>query len=173
LTIERFTQSGTDDCGADILCATQDRSALLCWLLPLKEIAGADLLERRPDVANAERSTASASAQIGVAKAAYYPQFSLTGFAGYESSNPASLLNWQNSIASLMGSAVAPLFTGGRLHANLDQAEATYRQSVLQYEKSVLVAYADVEDQLAAIHYLARQSLAEGGLNRSLQHHLI
>jgi multidrug efflux system outer membrane protein len=121
----------------------------------------ADLLERRPDVASVERSAASASAQIGVAKAAYYPQFSLTGFAGYESSNPASLLNWQNSIASLMGSAVAPIFTGGRLRANVDQAQAGYRQSVLQYEKTVLVAYGDVEDQLTAIHYLARQSQAE------------
>jgi outer membrane protein, multidrug efflux system len=120
-----------------------------------------DLLERRPDVASAERTAASASAQIGVAKAAYYPQFSLTSFAGYESSNPASLLNWQNSIASLMGSAVAPIFTGGRLRANVDQAQAVYRQSVLQYEKSVLVAYGDVEDQLAAIHYLDRQSQAE------------
>jgi multidrug efflux system outer membrane protein len=120
-----------------------------------------DLLERRPDVASAERSAAAAIAQIGVAKAAYYPQFSLTGFAGYESSNPASLLNWQNTIASLMGSAVAPIFTGGRLRANLDQAKAMYRQSVLQYEKTVLVAYGDVEDQLAAIHYLARQSRAQ------------
>jgi multidrug efflux system outer membrane protein len=60
-----------------------------------------------------------------------------------------------------MGSAVAPIFTGGRLRANVDQAQATYRQSVLQYEKTVLVAYGDVEDQLAAIHYLARQSQAE------------
>jgi outer membrane protein, multidrug efflux system len=120
-----------------------------------------DLLERRPDVASAERSAAAASAQIGVAKAAYYPQLSLTGFAGYESSNPASLVNWQNTIASLMGSVTAPIFTGGRLRANLDQAKAMYRQSVLQYEKTVLVAYGDVEDQLAAIHYLARQSTAE------------
>lgn len=120
-----------------------------------------DLLGRRPDVASAERSAASASAQIGVAKAAYYPQFSLTGFAGYESTNPTSLLNWQNTIASLMGSAVAPIFTGGRLRANVDQAQSAYRQTVLQYEKSVLVAYGDVEDQLAAIHYLARQSQAE------------
>jgi multidrug efflux system outer membrane protein len=120
-----------------------------------------DLLERRPDVASAERSAASASAQIGVAKAAYYPQFSLTGLAGYESTNPTSLVNWQNTIASLMTSAVAPLFTGGRLRANVDQAQAAYRGAVLQYEKSVLVAYGDVEDQLAAIHYLARQSQAE------------
>lgn len=121
----------------------------------------ADLLTRRPDVDAAERSAASASAQIGVAKAAYYPQFQLTGFAGYESMSPTSLLNWQNTIASLMGSVTAPIFTGGRLRANVDQAQAAYRQSVLQYEKSVLVAYGDVEDQLASIHYLARQSQAE------------
>jgi outer membrane protein, multidrug efflux system len=120
-----------------------------------------DLLSRRPDVAAAERSAAAASAQIGVAKAAYYPQFNLTGYAGYESTNPSTLVNWQNSIASLMGSITAPIFEGGRLRANLDHAKAAYRQAVLQYEKTVLVAYGDVEDQLAAIHYLARQSQAE------------
>jgi outer membrane protein, multidrug efflux system len=121
----------------------------------------ADLLSRRPDVAVAERSAAAASAQIGVAQAAYYPQFNLTGFAGYESTNPSNLVNWQNGIASLLGSITAPIFEGGRLRANLDQAKAMYRQSVLQYEKTVLVAYGDVEDQLAAIHYLARESEAE------------
>ena len=121
----------------------------------------ADILGRRPDIASAERSAAAASAQIGVAKAAYLPQFSLTGLAGYESTNPASLLNWQNSIASLAASAVAPIFTGGRLKANVDQAQASYRQSVAQYEKTVLVAYQDVEDQLSALHYLSSQFDAE------------
>jgi multidrug efflux system outer membrane protein len=121
----------------------------------------ADLLARRPDIASSERSAAAASAQIGVAKAAYLPQISLTGLAGYESTNPASLLNWQNSIASMAASAVAPIFTGGRLKANVDQAQASYRQSVAQYEKTVLVAYQDVEDQLAALHYLSNQFDAE------------
>jgi outer membrane protein, multidrug efflux system len=121
----------------------------------------ADLLGRRPDIASAERLAASASAQIGVAKAAYLPQISLTGLAGYESTNPASLVNWQNSIASMAASAVTPIFTGGRLKANVDQAQASYRQSVAQYEKSVLVAYQDVEDQLAALHYLSNQFDAE------------
>ena len=120
----------------------------------------ADLLARRPDIAAADRNAAAASAQIGVAKAAYLPQFSLTGTAGYESTNPGSLVNWQNTIASLATSAVAPIFTGGRLKANLDQAQATYRQSVLQYEKTVLISYQEVEDQLAALHYLSRQSAA-------------
>ncbi|WP_064742698.1 efflux transporter outer membrane subunit [Edaphobacter aggregans] len=121
----------------------------------------ADLLGRRPDIASAERSAAAASAQIGVARAAYLPQISLTGFAGYESTNPASILNWQNSIASMAASAVAPIFTGGRLKANVDQAQASYRESVGQYEKTVLTAYQDVEDQLAALHYLSRQFDAE------------
>jgi outer membrane protein, multidrug efflux system len=120
-----------------------------------------DLLNRRPDVSSAERVAASQSAQIGVAKAAYYPHLSLTGFAGYESTDPTSLVNWQSTIASLIGSAAAPIFTGGRLRANVDQAQAAYQQAVLQYEKSVLVAYGDVEDQLAALHYLARQSEAQ------------
>jgi multidrug efflux system outer membrane protein len=121
----------------------------------------ADLLGRRPDIASAERSAAAASEQIGIAKAAYLPQISLTGFAGYESTNPATLLNWQNSIASMAASALAPVFTGGRLKANVDQAQAAYRQSVAQYEKTVIVAYQDVEDQLAALHYLSNQFGAE------------
>jgi multidrug efflux system outer membrane protein len=121
----------------------------------------ADLLGRRPDIASADSLAASASAQIDVAKAAYLPQISLTGLAGYESTNPATIVNWQNTIASIAASAVAPIFTGGRLKANVDQAQAAYRQSVAQYEKTVLVAYQDVEDQLAALHYLSRQFDAE------------
>jgi multidrug efflux system outer membrane protein len=120
-----------------------------------------DLLERRPDIAEADRNVAAATAQIGVAKAAYFPQLSLTGLVGYESTNATSLLNWQNTMASLGGSVVAPLFTGGRLRAGVDQARAFYRQSLAQYEKTVLVAYQEVEDQLAALHFLAGESRSE------------
>jgi multidrug efflux system outer membrane protein len=115
------------------------------------------LLERRPDVISAERSMAASSAQIGVAKAAYFPQLSISALAGYESTYPASIVNWQNSIASLAASASAPIFTGGRLRANLDQARAGYRASVSEYEKTVLTAYQQVEDQLAALHFLSIQ----------------
>lgn len=115
------------------------------------------LLERRPDIIATERTMAAASAQIGVAKAAYFPDFSIGALAGYESTNPAAIANWQNSIASLLGSATAPIFTGGRLRANLDQARANYRASVSEYEKSVLTAYQQVEDQLAALHFLSLQ----------------
>jgi multidrug efflux system outer membrane protein len=117
-----------------------------------------DLLERRPDIAEADRNVAAATARIGIAKAAYFPQLSLTGVTGYESSNPATLVNWQNTIASLGASAVAPIFTGGRLRAGVDQAQAMYRESLAQYEKTVLVSYQEVEDQLSALHYLATQA---------------
>jgi multidrug efflux system outer membrane protein len=116
-----------------------------------------ELLERRPDIVAAERSMAAANAQIGVEKAAYFPQLSLTGLAGYESTNPGAIFNWQNSIASLAASAIAPIFTGGRIRANVDQAEAGYSASVSQYEKTVLTAYQEVEDQLAALRFLATQ----------------
>jgi multidrug efflux system outer membrane protein len=101
---------------------------------------------------------ATATANIGIAKAAYFPQISLTGFAGYESTNPSNLVNWQNTIASLTASVAAPIFTGGRLHAGVEQAQAAYRQSLAQYEQTVLVSYQQVEDQLSALHYLATQS---------------
>jgi multidrug efflux system outer membrane protein len=117
-----------------------------------------DLLQRRPDIAAADRNVATATANIGVAKAAYFPQISLTGFAGYESTNPTSLVNWQNTIASLATSATAPIFTGGRLRAGVQEAQAAYRQSLAQYEQTVLVSYQQVEDQLSALHYLATQS---------------
>jgi multidrug efflux system outer membrane protein len=120
-----------------------------------------DLLGRRPDIAEADRNVAAATAQIGVAKAAYLPQLSLTGLVGYESTNATSLLNWQNTMASLGASAVAPIFTGGRLKAGVAQAQAGYRLSLAQYEKTVLVAYQEVEDQVAALHYLEGESQSE------------
>jgi multidrug efflux system outer membrane protein len=121
-----------------------------------------DLLERRPDIVEADRNVAAATAQIGVAKAAYFPQLSLSALAGYESTNATSLLNWQNTIASLGASAAAPIFTGGRLKAGVEQSQAMYRQSLAQYEKTVLVAYQETEDQLSALHFLEEQSRSQG-----------
>jgi len=118
----------------------------------------AELLARRPDIAEVERNVAAANAEIGVAKAAGLPQISLTGLAGFESSNGANLFSWQNGIASLAASAVMPLFTGGRVRAGVDQAWAVYRQSLAQYQKTVLTAYQEVEDQLAALRILAGEA---------------
>jgi multidrug efflux system outer membrane protein len=121
----------------------------------------ADLLARRPDIAEADRYVAAATAQIGVAKTAYLPQLSLTGAAGFESTNVVSLFNWQNSIASLGAAALAPLFNGGRIRADVDQARAAYRGSLAQYGKTVLTAYQEVEDQLAALRVLSGEARSE------------
>jgi multidrug efflux system outer membrane protein len=118
----------------------------------------AELLARRPDIAEVERLVAAANAEIGVAKTAALPHISLTGIAGFESTNGANLFSWQNGIASLGASAVTPLFTGGRVRAGVDQAWAVYRQSLAQYQKTVLTAYQEVEDQLAALRILADEA---------------
>src|SRR6195952_4346158 len=122
-----------------------------------------ELLARRPDIAEVERYVAAANAEIGVAKTAALPHISLTGLAGFESTNLASLFSWQNGIASLGASALMPVFPGGRVRAGVDQAWAVYRQSLAQYQKTVLTAYQEVEDQLAGLRILggAGQSSAE------------
>jgi multidrug efflux system outer membrane protein len=117
-----------------------------------------ELLGRRPDIAEAERMVAAANAEIGVAKTAALPNISLTGIAGFESTSVGNLFAWQNGIASLMASAVAPLFTGGRTKAGVDESWAAYRQSLASYQKTVLTAYQEVEDQLAALRILTGEA---------------
>jgi multidrug efflux system outer membrane protein len=120
-----------------------------------------ELLERRPDIAEADRYVAAATAQIGVARTAYLPHLSLTGYAGFESTNTTSIFNWQNFITSLGAAALTPVFNGGRIRADVDQAKAAYRGSLAQYEKTVLTAYQEVEDQLAALRILSGEAQSE------------
>jgi multidrug efflux system outer membrane protein len=117
-----------------------------------------ELLQRRPDIVAADRSVAAATARIGVAKAAYFPRLSLTGIGGYESTDPVALFSWQNTMATVGASAVAPIFTGGRIRAGVEQAQAAYRESLAQYEKTVLQSYRQVEDQLSELHNLSTQA---------------
>jgi multidrug efflux system outer membrane protein len=121
----------------------------------------ADVLARRPDIAEADRSVAAATAQIGVAKTASLPHISLTGLAGFESVGLGSLFAWQNTIASLAASVITPLFNGGRDRAGVDQATAVFRGSLAQYEKTVLTAYQEVEDQLAALRILSGEAQSQ------------
>jgi multidrug efflux system outer membrane protein len=121
----------------------------------------AELLVRRPDIAEADRNVAAATAQIGIARTAYLPKMALTGGAGFESVALGSLFGWQNAIASLAASAVAPLFNGGRNRAGVDEATAAFRGSLAQYEKTVLIAYQEVEDQLAALRILSGEAQSE------------
>jgi multidrug efflux system outer membrane protein len=108
----------------------------------------ADLLTRRPDVAEAEQNVVAANAQVGVATADFYPRFMLTGYAGFESASASDLFAWQSRIASILPSISFPIFQGGRLKANLAATKAQYEQIVAAYVQQVLVAYGDVEDAL-------------------------
>jgi outer membrane protein, multidrug efflux system len=112
----------------------------------------AQLLARRPDVAEAEQNLVSANAQIGVATAAFYPTFTLTGAAGFESASGSSIFDWRSAVAAIAPRVSFPIFQGGRLWANLEATEAVYRQTVAAYVNQVLVAYADVEDALTDLH---------------------
>ena len=121
----------------------------------------ADLLERRPDVAAAERQMASANAKIGVAKGAFFPVVTLTGSGGYLSGDVESLFNWNSRVWSFGPSVSLPIFAGGRNRANLERARNAYTESVALYRQQVLVAFGDVENSLSGIRQLAVQSAAQ------------
>lgn len=114
-------------------------------------------LERRPDIAGAERRLAAACAQIGVAKGGYFPLISLSGSAGYQGSRLAGLLSSPNEVWSLGGSALMPLFDAGKTRAEVAQARAAYDASLATYRQTVLAAFQEVEDNLAAAGFLARE----------------
>ena len=116
-----------------------------------------DLLERRPDIAAAERRVAAQNAEIGVAIAAYFPVVRLTGQTGFDSGDISMLFNWESRIWSYGPSIQFPIFEGGRITANVKQQRAAYEENVATYRQTVLVAFQDVEDSLSAIHYLKVQ----------------
>lgn len=119
-----------------------------------------ELLERRPDVAEAERRLAADNARIGVAKAAFFPVLRLTGSGGYVSAEVDDLFEWESRVWSIGPSLSLPIFTGGRNMAALRRSEARYEESVARYRQQVLVAFGDVENALSSIHHLGEQSAA-------------
>ncbi len=116
-----------------------------------------ELLERRPDVAAAERQAKNANAQIGVQTAAYYPTISLTPSLGYASSSLSKLFSSSAFTWTLGGDATEILFDGGLRKAKVAEARATYDQNVAEYRQTVLTAFQQVEDALAAGKYLEQQ----------------
>ena len=121
----------------------------------------ADLLERRPDVAEAERQLASANARIGVAKAAFFPVLTLTGSGGYVSGDFDSLFKWDSRAWSIGPSLSLPIFAGGRNRANYRRSQAVFEEAVAQYRQHVLVAFGEVENSLAGIRHLADRAAAQ------------
>lgn len=117
-----------------------------------------ELLERLPTIAAAERRVAAANAQIGVAISAYYPVISLTGGGGFESSTITTLLNGSSGIWSVGASALGTVFDVGRRRAFTDEARAAYDTQVAAYRESVLTAFQQVEDNLAAVRILENEA---------------
>ena len=115
-----------------------------------------ELLERRPDIAAAERTMQEENALIGAAEAAWFPDVSLSAMIQYIGPIPLPL-NISRSIASIAANATETVFNGGLTAAQVDAARAVYWQSVANYRQTVLTAFQQVEDQLAGIHYLSQQ----------------
>ncbi len=132
-----------------------------------------ELLERRPDIAAAERRVAAANAQIGVAQAAYYPTLSLNASGGFANSMIGSLFSLPSRFWSVGPQLLGTLFDGGRRRATVEQAEANYDATVAAYRESVLDAFQGVEDNLSALRVLAaeatQQVAATNAAERSLQ----
>jgi NodT family efflux transporter outer membrane factor (OMF) lipoprotein len=119
------------------------------------------LLERRPDIAAAERRVASANAEIGVARAAYFPVFSLAVGGGYESTSGATWIDAPSRFWSLGAQALLTVFDAGRHAALSARARAQYDETVADYRSSVLNAYREVEDNISALRQLELESVSE------------
>ncbi|MBS1186848.1 MAG: oprM 2 [Burkholderiaceae bacterium] len=116
------------------------------------------LLERRPDIASAERTVAQANAQVGVAQAAFFPTLSLSASGGYRNSTLANLISLPNRIWSIGPQLALSVFDAGLRNAQSDQAIASYDASVASYRKTVLTAFQEVEDNLSAQTMLKQQA---------------
>ena len=125
------------------------------------------LLERRPDIAAAERRVMAANAEIGVARAAWFPDFTLQGLLGLESATYGNWLTAGSRIWSLGPSTVVTLFDAGRINALSDQARAAYDESAANYRKTVLTAYQEVEDNLVALHRLEQESQSQAAATKA------
>jgi NodT family efflux transporter outer membrane factor (OMF) lipoprotein len=114
-----------------------------------------ELLERRPDIAAAERAVAQANAQIGIARTAFFPAVTLSASVGLQSLSIAKWLEWPSRVWSVGPALAETIFDGGLRRAAVQQFQATYEQTVANYRQTVLAAFQDVEDNLAALRILA------------------
>jgi multidrug efflux system outer membrane protein len=122
------------------------------------------LLGRRPDLAQAEQNLVAANAQIGAAKALYFPSISLTGAFGYESANLSDLFRGPSRTWSYAGSFAGPIFTAGAIYGQVEQAKAAQKAALISYEAAIQSAFADVENALVIRTKLVQQVDAQGRL---------
>ena len=168
---------------------TQHALAILCGQSPIDFLAAtnlqrtatvptippglpAELLEHRPDIAAAERRMAAANADVGVAKAAFFPAVKFNGVAGLQSVSASSLFDWPSRFWSVGPNIELPLFTGGLNTANLARTRAAYDEAVAGYRQTVLGAFGEVEDSLAAQQWLADEWNAENEAVAAARHAL-
>ena len=122
------------------------------------------LLERRPDIREAEQNLIAANAEIGVARAAFFPQISLTGSGGGSfgrSSTFTSLMSSQTGIWSYGAQVSQPIFTGGALRGNLRLAESQHQQALIAYQQTIQLAFGDVSDALIGYQKLHQVRVAQ------------
>ena len=131
-----------------------------------------ELLERRPDIAAAERQVAAANAEIGVAKAAYYPTLSLSASAGFQTAHALEWFNWPSRFWSVGTTMSQTVFDGGLRRAQVAQAQASYEGTVANYRQTVLTAFQGVEDQLAALRILSNEIEQQHTAVASANHYL-
>jgi multidrug efflux system outer membrane protein len=136
---------------------------------PLDAGLSSKLLERRPDVGRAERAMAAANAQVGVARAAWFPVFSLSAAGGFESVTSSSWLKAPSRFWSVGPSATVPLLDAGARYGLNKQVRAQYDEAAETYRKTTLTAYQEVEDSLAGLHHLADQRKADEAAAASAQ----
>jgi len=129
-----------------------------------------ELLERRPDVAAAERRVASANEQIGIARAAYFPSVNLSGSGGFESASLTNLLSGPSGFFIAGASALVTVFDAGRRRSVSEQAQAAYQQNAANYRETVLNAFREVEDNLASLRILAEEAKTQQAAVAAAEH---
>ena len=130
------------------------------------------LLERRPDIAAAERRVAEANAQIGVARAAYYPTITLSGSVGFQSSSLGNLMSAQGLVWSVGSTLAQTVFDAGKRKAVTEQARAIYQGTVANYRQTVLSAFQEVEDNLSTLRILSQELQQQNDAVKSSQGYL-
>lgn len=155
-------QRGSAEHALAVLCGTAPsgfsigQSSSESTLPDIRPGLPAQVLNRRPDVRAAEQDLRAACAEIGIAEAAFYPNFSLTAGGGFESIDVARFLDWENRVLSLGAGVAAPIFRGGANKANYEAARSRYDEALAAYRQSLLIALREVEDALVDLKGLAK-----------------
>ena len=155
-------QRGSAEHALAVLCGTAPSGFSISQSSPESTLPNirpglpAQVLHRRPDVRAAEQNLRAANAEIGIAEAAFYPNFSLTASGGFESIDVARFLDWENKVLSLGAGVVAPIFSGGANKANYLAARSRHDEALAAYRQALLIALREVEDALIDLKGLAK-----------------